>query len=37
MTPEDILNGIMWVQIKVALIYPAEFIIITYEQEMAKS
>lgn len=37
MTATDILNGIMRVSVKVALVHPAEFIIITYEQEMAKS
>ena len=37
MTPLDILNGIMRVQVKVAPVRPAEFIIITYEQEMPKS
>ncbi|WP_020536280.1 phage tail sheath C-terminal domain-containing protein [Lewinella cohaerens] len=36
MTPTDILNGIMRVQVKVAAVRPAEFIIITYEQEMPK-
>lgn len=37
MTPMDILEGIMRVQVKLALVRPAEFIIITYQQEMAKS
>ncbi|MFC5049183.1 phage tail sheath C-terminal domain-containing protein [Rubritalea spongiae] len=37
MTPIDILEGIMRVEVKVAVVHPAEFIIITYEQEMAKS
>ncbi len=37
MTHVDILNGIMRVQVKVAAVHPAEFIIITYEQEMSKS
>ena len=37
MTPQDILAGIMRVSVKVAVVHPAEFIIITYEQEMAKS
>jgi phage tail sheath protein FI len=37
MTGEDILEGIMRVQVKVAMVHPAEFIIITYEQQMAKS
>ena len=36
MTPADLLEGIMRVEVKVALVHPAEFIIITYEQEMAK-
>lgn len=37
MTALDILNGIMRVQVELAVVRPAEFIIITYEQEMAKS
>lgn len=34
MTAEDILNGIMRVVIKVAIVHPAEFILISFEQEM---
>lgn len=34
MTSEDILNGIMRVAVKVAISHPAEFIDITFEQEM---
>jgi len=37
MTAEDILNGFMNVSIKVAVVRPAEFIVITFQQEMAKS
>jgi phage tail sheath protein FI len=37
MTSEDLLNGFMNVTIKVAVTHPAEFIIITYQQQMAKS
>lgn len=37
MTSDDILNGIMRVSIKVAVVHPAEFIVLTLEQEMAKS
>lgn len=37
MTPQDILNGIMRVQVKLAIVRPAEFVIITYEQQMATS
>ncbi|WP_420386401.1 phage tail sheath family protein [Roseivirga sp.] len=37
MTAEDILNGIMRVSVKIAVVHPAEFIIIQLEQEMAKS
>lgn len=37
MTPQDILEGIMRVEVKVAVVRPAEFIIITYEQKMATS
>jgi phage tail sheath protein FI len=36
MTPEDILNGTMRVSIKVAVVRPAEFMIITLEQQMQK-
>lgn len=37
MTPQDVLDGIMRVQVKLAIVRPAEFIIITYEQKMATS
>ena len=37
MTPEDILNGIMRVTVKVAVTRPAEFIEITFQQQMQKS
>lgn len=37
MTSLDILNGIMRVSVQVAVVHPAEFIIITYEQMMATS
>ena len=37
MTGEDILNGVMNVTVLVAISRPAEFIIITYEQQMQKS
>lgn len=37
MTALDILEGIMRVQVKLAVVRPAEFIIITYEQQMATS
>ena len=36
MTPEDILNGVMVVTVKVAVSHPAEFIEITFQQEMQK-
>lgn len=36
MTADDILNGIMRVAVKVAVSHPAEFIEITFEQEMQK-
>lgn len=35
MTAEDILNGFMRVTIKVAVVRPAEFLVITFEQQMA--
>lgn len=37
MTSDDILNGIMNVSVKVAVVRPAEFIVITFEQQMAES
>lgn len=37
MTSEDLLNGFMNVTVKVAVVRPAEFIVITFQQEMAKS
>lgn len=37
MTPTDILEGIMRITVKVALIRPAEFIEITFQQQMQKS
>ena len=37
MTAEDLLNGFMKVSIKVAVVRPAEFIVISFVQEMAKS
>ena len=37
MTPEDLLNGWMNVSVKVAVVHPAEFIIINFTQQMAKS
>ncbi|HTR00582.1 MAG TPA: phage tail sheath C-terminal domain-containing protein, partial [Candidatus Acidoferrum sp.] len=37
MTADDILNGIMRVTVLVAVVHPAEFIVITFEQEMPTS
>lgn len=37
MTPEDILAGILRVTVRVAVTHPAEFIEITFEQQMQKS
>jgi uncharacterized protein len=37
MTAEDILNGLLIVTIKVAVVHPAEFIVITFRQQMVKS
>jgi len=37
MTADDILNGYMNVTIKVAVVHPAEFIVITFQQQMATS
>ena len=37
MTSEDVLNGFMNVQIRVAVVRPAEFIILTFQQKMQTS
>ncbi|AYH48019.1 MULTISPECIES: phage tail sheath C-terminal domain-containing protein [Dickeya] len=37
MTGDDLLNGFLNVTVKVAIVRPAEFLVITFEQEMAKS
>jgi phage tail sheath protein FI len=37
MTSDDLLNGFMKVTIKVAIVRPAEFIILTFQQQMAVS
>lgn len=37
MTAEEILDGIMNVSVKVAIVRPAEFIVITFQQQMQKS
>jgi len=37
MTGDDLLNGFMRATVKVAIVHPAEFIVITFEQEMATS
>jgi phage tail sheath protein FI len=37
MTPNDILDGLMKMTIKVAIVRPAEFIVITFEQQQQKS
>jgi hypothetical protein len=35
MTGDDILNGFMTVTVKVAVVHPAEFIVLTFQQQMA--
>jgi uncharacterized protein len=37
MTAEDVLRGLMRVSIKVAVVRPAEFMVLTVEQEMTTS
>jgi hypothetical protein len=37
MTSDDILNGFMNVTVKVAVVRPAEFIVLTFQQQMAVS
>ncbi|MNT77861.1 hypothetical protein D3C72_2170270 [compost metagenome] len=36
MTADDILNGFMNVVVKVAVVRPAEFIVLTFQQQMQK-
>ncbi|MBX2826624.1 MAG: hypothetical protein KTR22_00575 [Flavobacteriaceae bacterium] len=36
MTAEDITNGVMNVSVKVAIVHPAEYIVLEFSQEMAK-
>lgn len=35
MTAQDLLNGLMNVTVKVAVVHPAEFIVLTFQQQMA--
>ncbi|MNE42250.1 Phage tail sheath protein [compost metagenome] len=37
MTADDLLNGFMNVTVKVAIVHPAEFIVLTFQQQMATS
>jgi phage tail sheath protein FI len=37
MTPTDVLDGIMAITVKLAVVRPAEFIVITFQQQMQKS
>jgi len=37
MTEEDLLNGFMNVTVKVEVVCPAEFIVVNFQQQMAKS
>jgi phage tail sheath protein FI len=37
MTPTDILDGIMKITVKVAIVHPAEFIVITFQQQQQQS
>lgn len=37
MTPQDILDGFMRISVKVAVVRPAEFIVITFQQKMQES
>jgi len=37
MTPNDVLDGLMKMTIKVAIVRPAEFIVISFEQQQQKS
>jgi phage tail sheath protein FI len=37
MTADDLLNGYMRILVKVAVLHPAEFIVISFEQQQATS
>jgi phage tail sheath protein FI len=37
MTPNDILDGKMLISVKVAIVRPAEFIVITFQQQMQQA
>ena len=37
MTPNDILDGIMRITVKVAIVHPAEFTMLTFQQQMQQS
>ena len=37
MTPNDVLDGVLKMTVKVAITRPAEFIVITFEQQQQKS
>jgi hypothetical protein len=37
MTPVDVMNGKMRIAINLALTHPAEFIVLTFEQQMQQS
>ena len=37
MTPNDILDGILKMTVKVAIVRPAEFIVLTFEQKQQQS
>ncbi len=37
MTPNDVLDGIMRISVKVAISRPAEFIVITFQQKMQEA
>lgn len=37
MTPSDILDGVMRITVKVAIVRPAEFIVITFQQQQQQS
>jgi phage tail sheath protein FI len=37
MTPNDILDGIMRISVKLAVVRPAEFIVVAFQQKMQTS
>jgi phage tail sheath protein FI len=37
MTPNDILDGVMRIEVKLAIVRPAEFIVLTFQQKQQEA